>query len=83
MEWVNKKEGIFPSQEENGTQNNFERLEWCQIFDLAYKIFEEMKLDLENFCPERREKRNCPKKTKGRKGVGLEIICASKTREVE
>ena len=47
-----------------------------------------MKMDLEYFCPKGREKRNwtkkfLSKKAKGRKGVGLRIICASKKREGE
>ena len=44
----------------------------------------ELKLDLDNFCPKRREKGNwnfLSKKAERGKGVGLEIICPSKKGE--
>ena len=60
-----------------------------QNFELSWNIFVELKLDLENFCPRREERRErfglrkfLSKKAKGRRGVGLRIICPSK-REKE
>ena len=59
-----------------------------QNLELSKNIFVEMKLDLEYFCPKRREKRNWTQKisvqkAKGRKGVGLEINCPNKKGEGE
>ena len=58
-----------------------------QNLELSDKIFVELKLDLEYFFPKSRRKRNWIKKilsnkSKGRKGVGLKIMCPSK-REKE
>ena len=49
-----------------------------QNLELSENIFAKMKLDLENFCPKRREKRNldlesfCSKRQKGEKELVLE-----------
>ena len=54
-------------------------LEYSSTIEVGLRIFlsqeeREEELDLENFCP---------KKAKGREGVGLEIICLSKEGEGE
>ena len=59
------------------------KLRLRQNLGLSQNIFVELKLDLEYFCPsgERREiglRKFLSKKKKGRKGVGLRIICPSK-----
>ena len=56
MKWVSKKEGIFPSQNENGKWD----LEYFFEIEVGLRIFlsEEKtkeKLDLENVCPKRRK----------------------------
>ena len=49
-----------------------------QNLELSENIFAKMKLDLETFCPKRREKRNldlesfCPKRQKGERELVLE-----------
>ena len=60
-----------------------------QNVELSQNIFEKLELDLEYFCPRRGEKRNLDlenllsKKAKGRREVGLRIICPSKKGEGE
>ena len=58
-----------------------------QNFELSQNIFAELRLDLENFCPRREERREIwtwkifVQKSKEERGVGLRIICPSKKGE--
>ena len=72
MKWVSKKEGVFLSQEQIGTLN-FLR-DWNDFaaktgFGIVLEYFCRIEVGLIIFFS---------KKAKGRKGVGLEIVCPSK-----
>ena len=91
IEFVGRKRKFFKSERKWGLES------FCEIgmilrlrhnLELSEKFNVELKLDLEIFCPKRREKRNRTykifvQKAKGRKGVGLETLCPSKKGEGE
>ena len=62
-------------------------LQLRQNLELSYNIFVELKLDLEYFCPKRREKKNldsesfCPNRQKGESELDFEQFVQVKGRK--